>query len=692
MKKIRVAIAGNPNSGKTTVFNNVTGGRQHVGNYPGVTVEKKTGSRKHDGHEIEIVDLPGTYNLTTWSLDEKVARDFIINERPDVVVDVVDSSNLERHLYLTTQLVELGLPIVLVFNMSDVAEAHGIEFDTDMLSAHFGAPIVKLVASKDKGTDLLLDAIVEVFAEKSSRAAVAVTHVHEIEDEISRIEKCLIDDEGVKQEFSELFKTTIGSRWIATKLLEGDRDVREHVTSDVLGRVIDESSEKLRDIFGDSPAMLIADKRYGYISGACQEAVKNTAEIRHTSSDMADTIITHRFWGVPIFLLLMYVVFNITFKLGEPLMALLEMLIASIGGLIESLWPDGHMLAVKSMIIDGVIGGVGGVIVFLPNIMLLFAAIAILEYSGYMARAAFVMDRLMHKIGLHGKSFIPMLVGFGCSVPAIMATRTLDNRRDRLVTMLIIPLMSCGARFPIYMLIIPAFFPKSLYTPMLWLIYVIGIALAIACAKLLGMFVFKEKTEGLVMELPPYRVPTIKCIWIHMWERACLYIKKAGTVILLISILMWVLTNYPKQKDVDSSLSPSEQRSEQLSHSVAGRIGHAIEPVMTPLGFDWKIGTALIGAFAAKEVFVSQMGVVYAVGSDDEQSSLRTILSNTYSPLTGFCIMLFCLIGFPCMATCAAVKMESGAWKWAYFQFAGLTTLAYIVTLTVYQVGTLVGL
>ncbi len=690
MKKIKVAIAGNPNAGKTTIFNNLTGGRQRVGNYSGVTVEKRTGFCKHGDYEIEITDLPGAYGLTTWSLDEKASRDFILHEDLDIIIDVVDASNLERNLYLTTQLMEFGVPLVLAFNMSDVARAHGWEFDLKKLTMDFAAPIVPMIGSKNEGTKELLDAIVSVVESEVKFNQKLFDYGHDIEDVVSELEGMVGSDKGLAKVYAQLLNNICGARWLAIKMLEQDEDILSSITSPDIKSYLDTSMERIAGLFADSAAVLMADKRYGYISGACQEAVRSTVEIRHTASDKVDAVITHRHFGIPIFMIMMYMVFNLVFKIGEPLMGVLETMFGWLGSSIESIWPAGVWEPLKSLIVDGIIGGVGGVVVFLPNIMLLFTAIAFLEYSGYMARAAFVVDRMMHRIGLHGKSFIPMLIGFGCSVPAIMATRTLDSRRDRLVTMLIIPLMSCGARVPIYTLIIPAFFPEKLHSPMLWMMYMIGIVLAIACAKLLGVFVFTESTHGLVMELPPYRMPTAKCILIHTWERSWLYLKKAGTVILGISVIMWALVSYPKVDSSGDNISDDMRSSAQMEYSIAGRIGHAIEPVLRPMGFDWKIGTALIGAFAAKEVFVSQMGVVYAVGeAGDDSASLRSVLQREYNPLVGFCIMLFCLIGFPCMATCVVTRFESGSWKWAMVQFWGLTLLAYVVTTCVYQVGSL---
>jgi len=730
--KIVVALAGNPNSGKTTIFNELTGARQHVGNYPGVTVERKEGFRRHDDMELQIVDLPGTYSLTAYSAEELVARNFIIDEKPDVVVDILDTSNLERNLYLAVQLMELGVPLVLAFNMSDMAKARGYEFDIDKLSRFFGARIVQTVGNKGTGMKELLDAIIETATDEASntnrkeeqsstgalsakasirgsrQAAPTINYGRDIEEEIAKIQSLLQADASIVDKYY--------ARWLAVKLLENDKELRKLAPDEVNAKV-DKSIAHIEKILGESAETAIAGARYGFISGACQEAVRSTIEIRHTISDRIDSVATNRILGIPVFLGLMYLVFHLTFTLGDPPMGWIEGFFGWLGGVVQSWWPAGSESLLKSLLVDGIIGGVGGVIVFLPNILLLFLAIAILEDSGYMARAAFIMDRLMHKIGLHGKSFIPMLIGFGCSIPAIMATRTLENRRDRLTAILVIPLMSCGARLPIYALIIPAFFPQAWHAPMLWIIYMIGIALAVLSAKLLRVTVLKGESVPFVMELPPYRMPTIKGVLIHMWERGWLYLKKAGTIILGISILLWAMTTFPGLPDGEKVRFENERHTIQtnfsgdeedlagrlaaidnaeaeaaLEYSIAGRIGHAMELLLRPMGFDWKIGTALIGAFAAKEVFVAQMGIVYSVGEGDEESeTLREKLKSTYTPLVGFCIMLFCLISAPCMATIAVTRRESNSWRWALFQLGGLTLLAYLLTVLVFQAGSLFG-
>ncbi len=684
MKKITVALAGNPNSGKTTIFNMLTGARQHVGNYPGVTVEKKEGLCKYAGFEMTVVDLPGTYSLTAYSIEELIARNFIIGEQPDVVVDIIDASNIERNLYLATQLIEMNVPLVLAFNMSDMAKQKGLLFDIEQLCELLEAMIVPTVGNKGKGRVKLLDAIVET-AQRGKKERTHIIHYgKEIEEELEKVEKLLAREHELVEKY--------GSRWLAVKLLEQDSEVTAKVHRKEVLDAVTAGTEHLRTIFGDEPEIIMADRRYGFISGACQEAVKSTVESRHSRSDMIDAVVTNRILGLPIFLILMYLAFLLTFKIGEYPMGWLERFFDWAGTTIIAFWPAGSESWFKSLLVDGVIGGVGGVVVFLPNILLLFLAIAILEDSGYMARAAFIMDRIMHKIGLHGKSFIPMLIGFGCSIPAIMGTRILENRRNRFTTIMVIPLMSCGARLMIYALIIPAFFTEKWRGPMLWLIYLIGIVLAIICIKVLRLTVFRGETTPFVMELPPYRMPTLKSVCIHMWQRGWMFLKKAGTIILAISIILWVAMSYPKpSRQSLAGLSSEQARQTALAYSVIGRIGRTIEPALKPLGFDWKIGTALIGATAAKEVFVSQLGIVYAIGGADEKShTLREKLQANYTPLTGFCIMLFCLISTPCVATVAMTKQETNSWGWALFQFFGLTTLAYVITLIVYQIGSFI--
>jgi len=688
-KRITVALAGNPNAGKTTIFNALTGAHLHVGNYPGVTVEKKAGRFSHAGYDVTVVDLPGTYSLTAYSVDELVARDFVIDEKPDLVVDVVDASNLERNLYLAVQFMELAVPTILALNMSDIAESRGYFIDTGLLSRLFDVTVVPMVGHKGTGIDALRDAIVTMAGAEKRSKPTTVHYGSEIEDEIGRINPLLDGNAELNSRF--------GTRWLAVKLLERDEEAMLAVRESQGGGArilpaVEAAVQRISRHFGDAPEIVIADRRYGFISGACQEAVKLSVEMRHSRSDRIDEVLTSRVFGIPVFLGLMYLLFRLTFGLGEPLMEWAERSFGLLTLAVSNLWPEAVAPPLRSLLLDGIIAGVGGVLVFVPTIVLLFLAIAILEDSGYMARAAFIMDGLMHKIGLHGKSFIPMLIGFGCTVPAILATRTLETRRGRLTTMLILPLFSCGARLPIYTLFIAAFFETKWRTPVLMGIYLIGVVLAVMLARVLRATLFKGEAEALVMELPPYRMPTLRAMIEHTWERSWMFVRKAGTVIVGISVILWALTSYPKIPDSRlAGLDAREVQGLRLSHSIAGRIGHALEPVMRPVGFDWKTTTALIGAFAAKEVFVAQLGIVNSLGETGVDSEpLREVLQREYTPLQAFCIMIFCLISVPCVVTIVTTWKESGSWRWGALQLLGLTVLAYVVTFVVYRTGQLI--
>lgn len=684
-KTITVALAGNPNSGKTTIFNALTGAKQHVGNYPGVTVERKEGSRTYKGYTIHFVDLPGTYSLTAHSVEEVVARDFIISEHPDVVVDIIDACNFERNLYLATQVLELNVPLIVTLNMVDLAKKQGIVFDEEKIGQYYNARVVSTVGSKGIGIESLLDTIIEQVEQGSAQPTQAdrVHYGDDIEKELAKIMPL------VCQEHAQVKK--YGVRWLSLKLLEQDREILDKGHSPEVIEQVTQSISTLEKLYGDSPEILVAEKRYGYISGVFEQVVTQTVQRRHDTSDMVDKVLLNRLIGLPIFFLAMYFVFKLTFWAGDPFMGYIETGFEWLGGFIDGFWAEGSDSLLRSLLVDGIIGGVGGVVIFLPNIILLFLAIAILEDSGYMARAAFLMDRVMKKIGLDGRSFIPMIIGFGCSIPAIMGTRILNDRKSRFTTIMVLPLMSCGARLPIYALIIPAFFPAKLHGFMMWLIYVIGIVLAILLAYLLRKTLLKGETGLFLMELPPYRMPTPRGLLIHMWERSWLYLKKAGTVILAISVVLWALTSFPKVNESElAGLTEEAAQQVKLRHSIAGSVGSAMEPIIKPMGFDYRIGTALIGALAAKEVFVSQLGIVYSMGETDEQSeTLREKLASNYTPLQGFCIMLFCLISAPCVATLAICKRETNSWAWALFQFGGLTVIAYILTVAVYQIGSL---
>ncbi len=680
-ERIHVMLAGNPNSGKTTLFNAMTGARQRVANYPGVTVESHEGFVCHRIGDVRLCDLPGTYSLSAVSEEERVARQALVEERPDVVVHVVDASNLERHLYLGVQLLELGLPVVYAFNMSDLARAAGMVYDLDRLSRLLGGPIVPTVGSRGEGLDELLGTAIRVAREGAARRP-AISYGGEIDAALDDLSRRV---EAARPANQEAWPP---ARWIALKLLEGDREVRlQFADPPALREAAEAARAQVRQRFKEDAEIIIAERRYGFISGACQEAARTTAEWRHSRSDRIDEVLAHPVLGLPIFFALMYAVFWVTFRLGAPPMAALEWLFTGAREAIGAAWPDAYGPALKSLVLDGALAGVGGVLVFVPNIMLLFMAIAILEDTGYMARAAFIMDRAMHKVGLHGKSFIPLLMGFGCTVPAILATRTIENRRDRLTTMLVLPLISCGARLPIYTLLIPAFFPVAWRAPMLWLMYLIGIALALLAARLLRRTIFRGESEPFVMELPPYRAPTLRSVAMQMVRNGGYYLRKAGTLIFAISVGLWALAAFPRlPAERAAQLEPGAARAEALAYSAAGRIGHALEPVLRPMGLDGRIGTAMIGAFAAKEVFVAQLGIVFATeGAEDDPAPLRERLRAAYTPLQGFSMLLFMLVAAPCVATVAVTRRESGSWGWAALQLGGLTLLGWVLATLAYQ-------
>ncbi len=708
-KTLIVALAGNPNSGKTTIFNNLTGASQHVGNYPGVTVEKKEGTLSVDGYKIKFVDLPGTYSLSAYSIEEIIARNFIVQEKPDVVIDIVDALNLERNLYLTTQIVELGIPIIIALNMSDMARSRGISIDHTLLSQLLGLKVVPTVGNKNIGMDRLLDAIIDHAENGATSEPASVNYGREFEVELSRIAEIVSRDGSVVDGYRP--------RWIALKLLENDAEVGKLVARHRYVNDLVEASkrggERIESLYGDAPSSVVSDRRYGFISGACSEAIRMTGEQRHDMSDKIDSALIHPIFGLPIFAVLMWLMFHLTFSLGEKPMELIETGVVMLSEFVSAIMPEGLL---RSLLVDGVIAGVGGVISFLPNIMLLFLAIAILEDTGYMARAAFVMDRIMHRIGLHGKSFIPMLIGFGCTIPAYMSSRILEDKTDRLVTMHVATFMSCGARLPVYILVCGAFWPGNAGT-VIFSIYALGVVTAIVSVKLLRSTRFKGMSSPFIMELPPYRAPTLRSLLIHMWERSWLFLKKAGTIILGVSIVMWFIMTFPKKTDFDKDYDAlihnaeqtaqsasvevlvdqykAERSAERMEYSVAGKIGKLIEPAIAPLGMDWRLGVAIFAGFAAKEVVVSTMGTVYGMGESGEESrSLRSRLADDpkYSKLTAYSFMVFVLLYMPCMAALAVFLRESGSWKELAFQLTYTFALAWAMAFVVYQGGRLFGI
>jgi ferrous iron transport protein B len=563
--KFVIALAGNPNAGKTTIFNNLTGSKQHVANYPGVTVEKKEGYFNYNNVDFEVVDLPGTYSLSAFSVEEIIARDFLIKNKPDVVVDIIDASNLERNLYLSIQILELGVPVILVFNMVDEAKKKGIKINIDNLSQSLNnIKIVETVGNKGEGIEILKEEIYKFcLYEKSKFKPPKITYGELINRAIEDLVFLLEKSEEVSRKYN--------IRWLALKLIEDDKVIKKEIEKyflkdSELFQKMKEIHDKITMLYDEVPEIIVAEKRYGYISGLCTDSVINTVEFRHDMSDKIDKVLTNKFIGLPIFFILMYLTFQLTFSLGSIPMDWIEGFFNLLVHLIDKVWQGDNIL--KNLVVQGIIGGVGSVLVFLPNIVLLFFAIGILEFTGYMARAAFILDKIMHKIGLHGKSFIPMLIGFGCNVPGILATRTLNTEKERLITILILPLMSCGARLPVYLLIIPAFFPEKLHAPIMWLIYVIGIVLAIISAIVLNKFSTIGEHAPFIMELPPYRIPTFKAVVLYMWEKSYLYLKKAGTVILSISIILWALSYFPTNikysKDYDALIKLEKSKYENF--------------------------------------------------------------------------------------------------------------------------------
>ena len=694
----RIALAGNPNCGKTCIFNALTGARQHVGNYPGVTVESKGGSFKLNGMNIELIDLPGVYSLSSSSPEEEVVFQELTKPGIDLIINVIDSTIPQRSLYLTTQLAELHIPMLLTFNMADDAKKKGLKYNIPKLEKYFGSPIVQTVGNSSNGVQPLLQELARTLSKLEDHGVPMLTYGSDVDDAIKAVAD-KIDDLKIEK------YQHIPSRFFAIKLLEHDTCVWRLDEFQSVHNEVEDQIKHLLDQHAIEADTFMADRRYAMLSGACRDTITITQERRREISDKIDAVLTNKFLGFPIFLAIMYATFWFTFTVAEPPMEWIENFFGWLGEFVGGILPEGFF---NSLIVDGIIGGVGGVIVFLPNILLLFFAIAILEDSGYMSRASFVMDGIMRKFGLQGRSFVPLVLGFGCTVPAVMATRTIESERDRTVTIMVLPLMSCGARLPIYALLIPAFFPEKYQAFTMWIVYIIGIVIALIAARIMKSTLFKGEGEVYLMELPPYRMPTVKSMMLHMWDRSKMYLQKAGTIILATSIILYLCNTYPEKtefsQDYDAQIEAAQnveddetvlalenaKQNETLEYTISGRAGKILEPVFSPMGFDWKISTATIGALAAKEVFVAQMGILYSEGEADEESEgLRATLSKQYTPLQAFCMMLFALLSIPCLATLAIIKRELNSWKMAVMEGAGLFVLAWVITTIVYQVGSL---
>ena len=693
MKKrrhINVALVGNPNCGKTSLFNFASGAHERVGNYSGVTVDAKTGYAEYEGYHVELVDLPGTYSLSAYSPEELYVRKQLVEHTPDLVINVIDTSNLERNLYLTTQLIDMHIPMVCALNMYDEAEQRGDSFSISRLSELFGMPMVPTVFTTGRGVKELFHAVITLYESLDSEHPefrhIHINHGHEIENGIRDMQEHLKKELDLRQRYS--------TRYLAIKLLEHDKEVEDYISTMPDAKEIfahrDHAAARVKEETGEDSETAIMDAKYGFIHGALKEAGYETGNKKDTyqTTHAIDNLLTNRYIGFPIFFLLLLIMFTSTFLIGQYPMGWMEDGVAWLGDIVSKGLPEGP---VRDLLVDGIIGGVGAVVVFLPQILILYFFISFMEDCGYMARAAFIMDKLMHKMGLHGKSFIPLIMGFGCNVPAIMATRTVESRRSRLVTMLLVPLMSCEARIPVYVMVIVAFFRPSQQPLVMMSLYLLGILMAVVLSKLFTKFLFKGEDTPFVMELPPYRFPTWKAVGRHTWEKGRQYLKKMGGIILCATIVVWALGYFPHNTHL------SEEAQQEQSY--IGQIGQAIEPVFAPQGFNWKLDIGLVAGVGAKEVVASTMGVLYNSNSEKFRSELQQdvalqhgISYNAAGPLTtltAYCFLLFVLLYFPCIATIAAIKGETGSWRWALFAAGYTTMLAWVVSAVVFQVGRL---
>lgn len=711
-KTINIALVGNPNCGKTSLFNFASGAHEHVGNYSGVTVDAKEGTFHQNGYTFKIVDLPGTYSLSAYTPEELYVRKHLNEEHPDVVINVVDASNLERNLYLTCQLIDMDVRMVIALNMYDELQEHGDKFDHESLSRMIGTPIVPTISKTGFGIEDLFNRVIKVYEEEDP----VLRHIHINYGEV--LEKAIYNVRHELKQNGNVGKS-LSKRYLAIKLLEGDPKIDAFVKalpdSDSVILERDHAASEIEKLLNEDCETAFTDARYGFISGALRETFEQNKIKEATSTQIIDLFVTHKVLGFPIFILFMWIMFEATFRLGEYPKEWIESLVGIIGDFVRNHMNEGPL---KDLLVDGIIGGVGGVIVFLPNILILYLFISFMEDSGYMARAAFIMDKIMHKMGLHGKSFIPLVMGFGCNVPAIMASRTIESRNSRMITMLVNPLMSCSARLPVYVLLVGAFFPHNASVILLSL-YVTGILLAVIMARIFKRTLFKEEEVPFVMELPPYRMPTGKSILIHMWEKARQYLHKMGGVILIASIIIWFLGYFPRHTEkgdiydkqiaeIEQSETNSETKTETLTelqhlkkiehqqNSYIGRIGQTVQPVLAPLGFDWKMSVSLLTGMAAKEVVVSTLSVLYTGEADDSQALSERLKQDknaegqlVFTPLIALSLMLFVLIYFPCIATISAIVHEAGSWKWGIFVIVYTCVLAWIISFIVFQTGSL---
>ena len=673
---IRVALVGNPNCGKTSLFNIASGAHEHVGNYSGVTVDAKEGHFKHNGYEITLVDLPGTYSLSAYSPEELYVRKNLVDAMPDVVVNVVDASNIERNLYLTTQLIDMNLRTVMALNMYDELQHKGDKLDTAQLGKLLGMPVCPTVSRDGRGIPELFDTVIKVYEHTDPTLArhIHINHGKEIEKGIVRLRDLIFENESIRSKYS--------TRYLAIKYLEGDRDIESVLAKvpnrEALEAARKEEAERIEALLHTSPEAAIVDAKYAFIQGALAETYEKYQEEkpRRTVTDRIDAIATNKWLAFPIFILLLWFTFWATFTIGQYPMDWIDWLVGKFGDFVGAFMKEGWL---KDLIVDGIIAGCGSVLVFLPNIMILYLFISLMEDSGYMARAAFIVDKLMHRIGLHGKSFIPMVMGFGCNVPAIMATRSIESRKSRLITIAIIPFMSCAGRLPIFVLFAGAFFPHSAATALLC-IYLLGVVLAILSAKALARFV-KDDDLPFVMELPPYRVPTGKAIWRHTWEKGKQYLEKMATTILLFSIVIWFLGYFPRNEEKGAAY--------QQEHSYIGMLGKTVEPVLEPVGFNWKMDVGLLAGVGAKELVVSTLGVMYAgdegADADENSTALQSALKGDVPLAAAVAYMVFVLLYFPCIATFVAIKNETGKWRWAILCALYTILVAWLMAFAAYR-------